>query len=97
MPQALFAAAAQKFPPPRCGNHTPDPRAATGLPHPAAGSIGVKTLRSLRSLRPSHSPALRAGSGPLPLMKPRAATGFDTNASSPLVGATKRTKTAENV
>ena len=116
MPQALLAAAAQKFPPSRCWNHTPEPRAATGLPHPAAGSIGVKTLRSLRSLRPSHSPALRAGSGPLPAsrvfasspygppgdicpygVQPRAATGFDTNASSPLVGATKRPKKCKSL
>ena len=67
------------------------------LPLVAAGGIDVKTLRSLRSLRPSHSPALRACSGPLPLMKPRAATGFDTNASSPLVGATKRPKTCKSL
>lgn len=52
MPQGLFAAAAQKFPPPRCWNHTPEPRAATGLPHPAAGSI-LQTRGRLQVLTPT--------------------------------------------
>ena len=61
------------------------PRAATPFATLAAGSIGAQTLRSLRSLRPSRSPVHRTTSGPLPLMKPRAATGLDTNAPPPLV------------
>ncbi len=61
------------------------PRAATPFATLAAGSIGVQTLRSLRSLRPSRSSVPSTASRPLPLMKPRAATGLDTNASHPLM------------
>ena len=82
MPQGLFAAAGQKFPPSRCGKHW----------------CQNPSFASLTSSLPFA--ALRAGSGPLPLMKPRAATGFDTNTSPPLIGqriTQKRLKTCESL